>query len=131
MNPSLKNIASVMSIFVGIRLGSFLLGICSLRANEVGVFAGSIGSVIMILACKMLAVAWPWYAPVGSISFLVIAMVVSRYFGVLSPEQYRFATEQKGLFCKPALSHYGLLIFCLFTLLLCAYLPEIFLFLLV
>ncbi|MBJ6954708.1 sodium:solute symporter, partial [Vibrio cholerae] len=45
----LKTIASLTSIFVGIRLGSFVLGLFSNQANEKGVIVGSIISIAAVL----------------------------------------------------------------------------------
>ena len=121
----IRNIASLMSIFVGIRLGTFLLGLFSKSANESGVMAASLASVLAILVCRMTGIAWPWYAPVGTLIFLVTGYLVSIKFGELGQEHYQFACEQKALFSKPKVSHYMLLVYCAITLLICGFLPEI------
>ncbi len=53
----LKTIASLTSIFVGIRLGSFVLGLFWAKANEKGVIVGSIMSVIAVFTAMYLDVA--------------------------------------------------------------------------
>ncbi len=120
----LKNIASLLSLFVGIRLGSFLLGLFSSRANESGVMAGSFVSIIAIFACRSLGVAWPWFAPAGTLVFLITGYLVSLISGDLTGSHYQFACGQKALFSKPTKSHYLLLVYCGFTVVLALYLPD-------
>ena len=120
----LKNIASLLSLFVGIRLGSFLLGLFSSRANESGVMAGSVVSVLAIFVCRGLGAAWPWFAPAGTLAFLLTGYLVSLYFGELTVSYYQFASDQKALFSRPEKSHYLLLVYCAVTVLLALYLPD-------
>ena len=121
----LKNIASLMSIFVGIRLGSFLLGLFSRTANESGVLLASLASILSIVLCRTIGLAWPWSAPVGTAVFLVAGQLSSQFTGYLPREQYQFATRQRNLFIKPGTAHYLLLVFCGLTVLLSFFVPEL------
>ncbi|OSP14427.1 sodium:solute symporter [Vibrio alginolyticus] len=80
----LKTIASLTSIFVGIRLGSFVLGLFWAKANEKGVIVGSIMSVIAVFTAMYLDVAWPWFAPIGTFVFLLFGVLVSRRWGAVA-----------------------------------------------
>lgn len=120
----LKTIASLTSIFVGIRLGSFVLGLFWVKANESGVIVGSIASVVAVFTVMNLEVAWPWFAPIGSLVFLLFGVLVSRHWGSLTAEQQIFINNQKNLFAKPVASHYGLLVFAAVTIAACTYIPD-------
>ncbi|MFB9144574.1 sodium/solute symporter [Vibrio artabrorum] len=120
----LKTIASLTSIFVGIRLGSFILGLFFKNANEKGVIAGSIGSVIGVFIAKYSGIAWPWLALLGTAIFLVLGVVVSRFWGKVNEQQQAFIATQKHLFAKPAASHYGLLVFAVITIAVCTVIPD-------
>lgn len=120
----LKSIASLTSIFVGIRLGSFILGLFFNKTNEKGVIVGSIGSVIVVFIAKYSEISWPWFALIGTVVFLVLGVVVSRYWGCISEQQKAFIENQSHLFTKPTVSHYGLLVFALVTIAACAVIPE-------
>ena len=120
----LKTIASLTSIFVGIRLGSFVLGLFWAKANEKGVIVGSIMSVIAVFTAMYLDVAWPWFAPIGTFVFLLFGVLVSRRWGTVTAEQQIFINNQKHLFAKPTASHYGLLVFAVATIAACMVLPD-------
>ena len=120
----LKTIASLTSIFVGIRLGSFVLGLFWAKANEKGVIFGSIISVIAVFVARSLDVAWPWFAPIGTFVFLLFGVLVSRRWGTVTAEQQIFINNQKHLFTKPTASHYGLLVFAVATIAACMVLPD-------
>ncbi|TOY91499.1 sodium:solute symporter [Vibrio fluvialis] len=120
----LKTIASLTSIFVGIRLGSFVLGLFWAKANEKGVIIGCIMSVIAVFTSMYLDVAWPWFAPIGTFVFLVFGVLVSRRWGSVTAEQQIFINNQKHLFAKPTASHYGLLVFAVVTIAVCMALPD-------
>ncbi|WP_415721234.1 sodium:solute symporter family transporter [Photobacterium ganghwense] len=120
----LKTIASLTSIFVGIRLGSFLLGLFCARANEVGIIVGSVASVAAVFGCMMLNIAWPWFAPVGTVVFLLCGIVTSYWWGSNTAEQQTFFKNQKSLFAKPTASHYGLLMFAAATIAFCMVIPD-------
>ncbi|WP_318495406.1 sodium:solute symporter family transporter [Photobacterium leiognathi] len=120
----LKTIASLTSIFVGIRLGSFVLGLFFKKANEYGVIVGSIISIIAVFITMNINVSWPWYAPIGTIVFVFFGVITSRFFGELSSEQHLFIQKQLVLFEKPTRSHYGLIVFAILTVVLCILLPE-------
>ena len=120
----LKTIASLTSIFVGIRLGSFVLGLFFTNANEKGVIIGSIFSIIVIFIARYLDIAWPWFAPIGTFVFLFFGVITSYIWGNNTTEQQRFIQEQRLLFEKPTMSHYGLLLFALLTIVGCAIFPD-------
>ena len=120
----LKTIASLTSIFVGIRLGSFVLGLFFTNANEKGVIIGSIFSIIVIFIARYLDIAWPWFAPIGTFVFLFFGVITSYIWGNNTTEQQRFIQEQRLLFEKPTMSHYGLLLFALLTIIGCAIFPD-------
>ncbi|MGY3852279.1 sodium:solute symporter family transporter [Aeromonas aquatilis] len=122
----LKSIASMASIFVGIRLGSFLLGIFSEKANEKGIIVGSISSIFAVFYCQSTAISWPWYAPVGTCSFILTGLLVSYFWGSNSDAQLTFFHKQKGLLKKPQKKHYGLLVFFVFTQALSYFIPVIY-----
>ncbi|MCG9676842.1 sodium:solute symporter [Vibrio sp. Isolate24] len=120
----LKTIASLTSIFVGIRLGSFVLGLFWSKSNEIGVIVGSIVSVFAVFAARYAEVAWPWFAPIGTVVFLVFGIVASRFWGRNSSEQITFIQNQKHLFATPNISHYGLLLFAIITIYASFILPD-------
>lgn len=120
----LKTIASLTSIFVGIRLGSFVLGLFWSKANEKGVIIGSIASVIAVSIARYMDIAWPWFAPIGTIVFLVFGVLVSQRWGAVTPEQQTFINSQKHLFAKPTASHYGLWVFAIATIAACMVIPD-------
>ncbi len=119
-----KLIASFTSLFVGVRLGSFLLGLFFKKANEAGVLAGTLSSLISLVALYISDVAWPWQAPVGTLVFITTGILVSQRFGSHSKENLVFIQSQQQLFEKPTSGQYGLLVFTIFTLGLCFYLSE-------
>lgn len=120
----LKTIASLTSIFVGIRLGSFLLGLFFKKANEKGVIVGSILSMVAVFVAHQADIAWPWYAPLGTFVFLVAGLLTSAFWGRNTPEQMDFIQKQKQLFAKPQASHYGLLVFAVVTVAACFVIPD-------
>lgn len=120
----LKTIASLTSIFVGIRLGSFVLGLLFKHANETGVIAGSVASIIVVFIVKYSGIAWPWFALFGTVAFLLTGAIVSCFWGSVSEAQQQFIAKQQHLFAKPSATHYGLLVFALFSIVLCAVIPD-------
>ncbi|WP_166372652.1 sodium/solute symporter [Psychromonas sp. SA13A] len=120
----LKTIASLTSIFVGIRLGSFLLGLFFHKANEKGVVIGSILSVVAVFTARYIDISWPWFAPIGTFIFLLFGILTSHFYGENTPEQEIFILNQKKLFSKPLKSHYGLLIFAIVTVATCEVIPD-------
>ncbi|WED25428.1 sodium/solute symporter [Vibrio sp. DW001] len=120
----LKTIASLTSVFVGIRLGSFVLGLGFAKANEKGVIVGSVLSIIAIAICRTGDISWPWYAPIGTAIFLISGLLTSRYWGTNTPEQMAFIETQKSLYQKPTKSQFMLLIFAAITISTCFYIPD-------
>ncbi|MFM2625861.1 sodium:solute symporter family transporter [Vibrio owensii] len=119
-----KLIASFTSLFVGVRLGSFLLGLFCKRANESGVIFGTLTSLISLMICHLSNIAWPWQAPIGTFVFIATGVLTSHYFGQQSRENIKFISTQAQLFERPTIGQYGLLLFTLFTLAVCYYLPS-------
>jgi SSS family solute:Na+ symporter len=120
----LKTIASLTSIFVGIRLGSFVLGLFFNKANETGVIVGSILSVIAVFVARYIDISWPWFAPIGTFTFLFFGVLSSYFYGSNTNEQKIFINNQKQLFAKPTASHYGLLVFAIVTIYACTVIPD-------
>jgi solute:Na+ symporter, SSS family len=120
----LKTIASLTSIFVGIRLGSFVLGLFFHKANEKGVIVGSLLSVIAVFIARYADISWPWFAPIGTFVFLFFGVLTSRFYGANTPEQQDFINNQTQLFAKPTASHYGLLVFAAVTIASCTIIPD-------
>ncbi|WED21139.1 sodium/solute symporter [Vibrio sp. JC009] len=120
----LKTIASLTSVFVGIRLGSFVLGLAFDKANEKGVIVGSILSIIAIAICRNMDVSWPWFAPVGTAVFLISGLFTSYFWGSNTEDQLSFIQKQKLLYRKPTTSQLSLLLFAAITVGLCFYIPD-------
>ncbi|NNN43986.1 MULTISPECIES: sodium:solute symporter [unclassified Vibrio] len=120
----LKTIASLTSIFVGIRLGSFVLGLFWVKTNEKGVIIGSVMSMFAVITARGFDIAWPWFAPIGTLIFLLFGVLVSRRWGKLTAKQHLFIRNQKHLFSRPTASHYGLLVFAVATIIACMVLPD-------
>ncbi|MDV5169788.1 sodium:solute symporter family transporter [Photobacterium rosenbergii] len=120
-----KLIASFTSLFVGVRLGSFLLGLFYKKANETGVLFGTITSLVSLAVCYYSGLAWPWQAPIGTLVFIATGVLTSRYLGTQSEQNIRFIETQEQLFERPTQGQYGLLVFTLLTLVACYYLPRV------
>ncbi|UJF17754.1 sodium/solute symporter [Vibrio sp. SS-MA-C1-2] len=120
----LKTIASLTSVFVGIRLGSFVLGLFFSKANEKGVIIGSITSMVAVYLTMQFDISWPWFAPIGTAAFLFFGLIGSYFWGKNTSQQQAFFYGQKTLLTKPTQSHYGLLIFAAATIIFSAFVPE-------
>lgn len=81
--------------------------------------AGSFGSVAVVFIAKYSGISWPWFALIGTVVFLVLGVVVSRFWGEVTEQQNEFIAKQKHLFAKPTASHYGLLVFAVVTIAAC------------
>lgn len=120
----LKTIASLTSIFVGIRLGSFVLGLGFDKANEKGVIVGSIFSIVAIALCRGADISWPYYAPIGTVVFLTTGLFISYFWGSNTTEQQAFIGKQKNLYSRPTVSQLMLLVFAAVTIVLCLFIPD-------
>ncbi|MGL6313006.1 sodium:solute symporter family transporter [Vibrio sp. WXL103] len=120
----LKTIASLTSIFVGIRLGSFVLGLFFAKTNEKGVIVGSITSIIAVFIAQGSNIAWPWFAPIGTVVFLIFGVATSHVWGQNSPANLNFIQTQKRLIVKPTMGQYGLLVFAVITIAACFVIPD-------
>ncbi|MDG3086158.1 sodium/solute symporter [Vibrio hannami] len=120
----LKSVASMTSIFVGIRLGSFVLGLAFEKANEKGIIIGSLLSIVAIYICRTEGVSWPWFAPIGTVVFVVSGLITSLLWGKNSESQLKFIDTQKDLYCKPDMSQLMLLVFAALTVVSCFFIPD-------
>ena len=121
----LKSVASLAAIFVGVRLGSFLLGMLSRTTNEAGALIASMASMISIVGIDHMGVAWPWFALFGTGVFLLVGYTASRYVGSLSAQQIAFIDQQKDYYCSPARRDYALLVFFVATIVFTMFSPYL------
>ena len=121
----LKSVASLAAIFVGVRLGSFLLGMLSRTTNEAGALIASMASMISIVGIDHMGVAWPWFALFGTGVFLLVGYTASQYVGSLSAQQIAFIDQQKDYYCSPARRDYALLVFFVATIVFTMFSPYI------
>jgi SSS family transporter len=69
------NALSVASFVTGLLLGLFLLGLWGTRVGERSAFVGLIAGTVAVTLVKFLTpLAYPWYAPVGSGTVLVVGL---------------------------------------------------------
>ena len=62
-------------------LGAFLLGVLTRRANQTGVIAGMLSSIIAMLFVKFYVdLAWTWFVLVGTLICLFVGYGVSTVF---------------------------------------------------
>ncbi len=77
---ALDNALSVASLFNGPVLGVFLVGTFIKRANETAALTGMAASILLILYIKFFTpLAWTWYVLIGSLTTLLIALLVSFF----------------------------------------------------
>ncbi len=72
---------AIASLVYGGLLGAFALGVLSLRADARSVRLGmavGIGSVTLLWIFARAAVAWPWYALIGSVLTVVVGHLAGR-----------------------------------------------------
>ena len=72
---------TIASIVYGTMLGAFLLGVLTKRANQIGVIAGMLTSLLVMLFVKFYtSLAWTWYVLTGTLVCLFVGYVVSMIF---------------------------------------------------
>ncbi|HEY6328527.1 MAG TPA: sodium:solute symporter [Blastocatellia bacterium] len=72
---------TIASIVYGPMLGSFLLGVLTKRATEMGVIAGMSISLVLMIGIKLFTpIAWTWYVLVGSAACVSTGYSVSLLF---------------------------------------------------
>jgi SSS family solute:Na+ symporter len=81
---------TIASLVYGPMLGAFLLGVLTKRANQTGVIAGMLASIIVMLTLKSADLlgynlpfhdlAWTWFVLVGTTICLVVGSTVSVLF---------------------------------------------------
>ena len=77
-----NNALAVASFVTGILLGVFLLGVLTKRVAEPAALAGMLAGVAAVSAVKFgTAVAWPWYAVVGSLTVLSVGCLAQLVLG--------------------------------------------------
>src|SRR4051794_35654068 len=78
---------TIASLVYGPMLGAFLLGVLTKRANQIGVIAGMLVSIVVMLTLKSADLlgydlpfhdlAWTWFVLVGTVLCLVVGITVS------------------------------------------------------
>jgi solute:Na+ symporter, SSS family len=72
---------TIASIVYGPMLGSFLLGVLTKKATELGVILGMSVSLVLMIGIKLFtAVAWTWYVVAGSAACVSVGYAVSLLF---------------------------------------------------
>jgi len=72
---------TIASLVYGPMLGAFLLGVLTRRANQTGVIAGMLSSIIAMLFVKFYVdLAWTWFVLVGTLICLFVGYGVSTVF---------------------------------------------------
>ena len=69
---------TIASIVYGPMLGSFLLGVLTTKATELGVIIGMFVSLAAMIAVKLVTpIAWTWYVLIGTVICLSVGYAVS------------------------------------------------------
>src|SRR5499427_1538135 len=69
---------TIASLVYGPMLGAFLLGVLTKRANQLGVIAGMLTSIIcMVLVWYKTPLAWTWYVLLGTVACVIFGYAVS------------------------------------------------------
>ena len=75
-----NNALAIASFVSGILLGLFLLGILTRRVGQSAALAGVLAGLIAVSFAKFgTALAWPWFALVGSSTVCCVGMIASRF----------------------------------------------------
>ncbi|MBX6313717.1 MAG: sodium:solute symporter, partial [Isosphaeraceae bacterium] len=73
-----NNALAIASFVTGIVLGLFLLGILTRRVGQAAALAGLVAGIAAVSAVKFVtAVAWPWYALIGSATVIIVGLAAS------------------------------------------------------
>jgi len=79
-NSVVDNALAVASFVTGLLLGLFLLGVWTRSVGQRAAFVGLIAGMVAVSAVKFLtAVAYPWYALVGSGTVVAVGLLASRF----------------------------------------------------
>jgi SSS family solute:Na+ symporter len=74
-----NNALAIASFATGILLGLFLLGILTRRVGQQAALAGMVAGISAVSFAKFgTALAWPWYALVGSTTVFAVGLIASR-----------------------------------------------------
>ena len=74
-----NNALAIASFATGILLGLFLLGILTRRVGQQAALAGMVAGISAVSFAKFgTALAWPWYALVGSTTVFAVGLMASR-----------------------------------------------------
>jgi len=69
---------TIASLVYGPMLGAFLLGVLTRRANQIGVIAGMLASIVVMLFVKFFVdLAWTWFVLVGTLICLFVGYGLS------------------------------------------------------
>ena len=80
-------IGKISSLLVGPLVAMFFLGVLTKRANETGVFLGTlIGLVFTAWVANFTDVFWSWYGPTGLVASGVSGYLLSLAWNVISPK---------------------------------------------
>jgi len=80
-----NNALAVASFATGILLGLFLLGILTRHVGQKAALAGMIAGIAAVSFAKFgTALAWPWYALVGSSTVFAVGIGTGRFLGQAS-----------------------------------------------
>ena len=79
----IESINKIGSVFYGPILAAFLAGVCTRRVGSGAIFAGILGGVGFNLSCWVLLpeTNWMWWNVFGCLIALVIALIVSLWYG--------------------------------------------------
>lgn len=78
-----NNALAIASFATGILLGLFLLGILTRRVGQAAALAGMAAGISAVTFAKFgTALAWPWYALVGSSTVFAVGLLLSRFLEV-------------------------------------------------
>ena len=84
---ALNQALSIASLFNGPVLGVFLVGAFIKKANETAALTGMAVSILLMLYIKFATpLAWTWYVLIGSLTTLLVALIVSFFVKNKEPE---------------------------------------------
>ena len=85
-----NNALAIASFATGILLGLFLLGILTRRVGQRDALIGMVAGISAVSFAKFgTALAWPWYALVGSSTVFAVGLAASRFLaGVPEPDHF-------------------------------------------
>ena len=81
------SVLALASFTTGAILGVFFLGVLTARVSQRGALAGLVGGLgVLTAAALATALAWPWYAIVGSLATFAIGLTATDLFGKSEPK---------------------------------------------